>query len=109
MKAAAQSPPVDVFQAIADPTRRGLLDLLWAGERPVRQLAEPFAMSRPAISQHLRLLRDAGLVSERRVGRERLYRLRAERLREVSAWLARYERFWRERLDALGEHLEADP
>src|SRR5258707_3570770 len=64
------------LRAIADPTRRDLLGLLAEGEQPVNRLAEPFAMSRPAISQHLRVLRDAGLVTERRIGRERWYRLR---------------------------------
>ncbi len=69
-------------------------------------LAQPFAMSRPAVSQHLRVLRDARLVEERSVGRERLYRLRAERLRVVERWLRTYERFWQERLAALGDFLE---
>ena len=78
---------VDVYTAIADPTRRGLLDLLAEGERPVKRLAEPFAMTRPAVSQHLRVLREAGLVTERRVGRERRYRLRAAPLREVDEWV----------------------
>ncbi len=96
----------DVFRAIADPTRRDLLGLLAETEQPVNRLAEPFAMSRPAISQHLRILRDAGLVAERKVGRERFYRLEATPLRAVSEWAAQYERFWHERLDALGTYLE---
>jgi DNA-binding transcriptional ArsR family regulator len=100
---------VDVYTAIADPTRRGLLDLLAEGERPVKRLAEPFAMTRPAVSQHLRVLREAGLVTERRVGRERRYRLRAAPLREVDEWVGHFERFWRGRLEALGEHLERTP
>ena len=100
---------MDVFHAIADPTRRRLLDLLGEGERPVRSLAEPFDITRPAISQHLRILREAGLVSERRVGRERRYRIEPDRLREVSDWVARYERFWQDRLDRLGRHLEEAP
>ena len=102
----AEHTSVDVFHAIADPTRRRLLDLLGEGERPVRSLAEPFAITRPAISQHLRILREAGLVSERRVGRERRYRIEPDRLREVSDWVAQYEGFWRDRLDRLGKHLE---
>ena len=97
---------MDVFQAIAHPTRRRLLDELAAGEASVSRLASPFDMSRPAVSQHLRILREAKLVSERRVGRERLYRLEPEPLREVNDWLARYERFWTDKLEALGEYLD---
>ncbi len=94
-----------VFQAIADPTRRALLDLLRAGERPVKSLVERFEISQPAISQHLRVLRRAGLVSERRAGRLRLYRLHAGALAEVADWLAHYEEFWKTKLAALGRHL----
>ncbi|HEV7217023.1 MAG TPA: metalloregulator ArsR/SmtB family transcription factor [Chloroflexota bacterium] len=101
-----QASPGDVFQAIADPTRRGLLEMVAGGERPVKALAESFQMTRPAVSQHLRVLRDAGLVTERRVGRERRYRLRAGPLREVRDWVRQYDKFWQERLAALGEHLE---
>lgn len=96
----------ETFAALAHPVRRHLLDLLVEGERPVRTLAEPFAMSRPAISQHLRVLLDAGLVAERRAGRERLYSLEPERLHDAQEWLRKYEGFWRERLAALGTHLE---
>ena len=85
------------------------MDLLTDGEQPVKSLAEPFGMSRPAISQHLRVLRHARLVNERKVGRERCYRLCAAQLREVSDWLRKYERFWGEKLDALGEHLNEAP
>ena len=81
----------DVFQAIADPTRRTLLDLLREGEQPVKQLAEPFDMSMPAISQHLQILCEAGLVVQRRVGRQRLYRLNVEPLQAVISWLANYQ------------------
>jgi DNA-binding transcriptional ArsR family regulator len=108
MSATTEQPTADVFQAIADPTRRGLLDLLAAGEQPVTRLAAPFPMSRPAISQHLRVLRRAGLVSERRVGRERRYRLQPEPLREVSDWLRHYERFWLGKLAALGDYLDEE-
>jgi DNA-binding transcriptional ArsR family regulator len=99
----------DVFHAIADPTRRGLLDGLVAGEAAVGQLAASFDMSLPAISQHLRVLREAGLVTERRVGRERRYRVQPEPLREVVDWVQHFERFWNEKLDALGRHLEENP
>ncbi|MCU0495412.1 MAG: metalloregulator ArsR/SmtB family transcription factor [Chloroflexaceae bacterium] len=82
----------DVFHAIAHPARRKILDLLRAGDRPVKQLAAPFSISRPAISQHLRILLDAGLVTENRVGRERRYHLQAERLKDVQNWLDDYRR-----------------
>jgi len=98
--------PADVYLAIADPTRRRLLDLLGAGERPVNQLAVPFRMSRPAVSQHLRILRRVGLVDVKKDGRERRYRLRGEKLREVFDWVAHYEKFWSEKLKALGKYLD---
>ncbi|MCC5653218.1 metalloregulator ArsR/SmtB family transcription factor [Nostoc sp. XA013] len=96
----------DVFVVIADPTRRALLDLLRMGEQPVKQLAEPFSMSLPAISQHLQILCEAGLVEMRKAGRQRLYRLNPEPLKQISDWLADYEQFWQEKLDALGNYLE---
>jgi len=97
----------DTFTAIAHPIRRQILDMLVAGERPVRSIAQPFAASRPAISQHLRILLDAGLVTEQRDGRERRYRLRPERLREVEDWLQQYQQFWSQKLDTLGTYLDA--
>jgi DNA-binding transcriptional ArsR family regulator len=98
----------DVFAAIADPTRRAILDRLLTGEQPVKQLAEPFAMSLPAISQHLQVLCDAGLVQMRKAGRQRLYRLNPEPLRQVFNWIADYEQFWQHKLDALGNYLEEE-
>jgi DNA-binding transcriptional ArsR family regulator len=95
----------DVFHAIADPTRRALLDRLRQGELSAGRLARGFPVSRPAISQHLAVLRQAGLVSERRVGRERRYRLRPGLLQQAQAWLHDYEPLWSERLEALREHL----
>ena len=95
-----------VYEAIADPTRRSILDALAAGEQPVNRLAEPFVMSRPAVSQHLRVLREAGLVRERRVGRERRYSLDATPLGEVAIWIATYRRFWADRMDRLGAVVE---
>jgi DNA-binding transcriptional ArsR family regulator len=95
----------DIFHAIGDPTRRRLVDLLARGEQPVNDLASRFSMTRPAISQHLRILRLAGVVNSRRRGRERRYRLRPQRLREVYDWVAHYERFWPRKLKALGEYL----
>jgi DNA-binding transcriptional ArsR family regulator len=101
-----QSASADVFQVIADPTRRAILDLLLRGETPVKQLAEPFAISLPAISQHLQILCEADLVEMRRSGRQRLYKLKPEQLKQVSNWIANYEQFWQEKLDALGDYLE---
>lgn len=99
----------DIFQAIADPTRRAILDRLRDGEQAVKQLAEPFDMSMPAISQHLQVLCEVGLVTQRKEGRHRLYRLNPEPLREVSEWVNPYERFWQEKLDTLGKYLEENP
>ena len=96
----------DIFQAIADPTRRALLDILREGEQPVKQLAEPFQMTMPAISQHLQILCEAGLVQVRKSGRQRLYRLNPEPLKEVSTWITNYEEFWQEKLDKLSAYLE---
>ena len=105
---AAAPPGADVFHAIADPTRRQLLAMLRGGEQPVNRLADAFDVSRPAISQHLRVLREAGAVTERRVGRERRYRLRAVALREVARWVSQYERFWADRMDRLGAYLDRE-
>jgi DNA-binding transcriptional ArsR family regulator len=96
----------DVFHAIASPVRRALLDRLQQGECAVGELAEPFDVSVPAVSQQLRILLDAGLVEERRSGRQRLYSLRPGPLKEVSEWVARYEQFWSRRLKKLGAYLE---
>lgn len=100
---------VDVFRAIADPTRRAILDRLGEGEQPVSQLAQPFAITQPALSQHLRVLREAGLVRQRPDGRRRLYRLNAAPLKAVANWIDHYHRFWHERLEALDEHLRRNP
>src|SRR6266545_2717240 len=102
MTRTAQHATEDVFTAIAHPVRRRLLDLLAEGEQPVNRLATPFEVSRPAISQHLRVLLQVGLVSERR------YRLHPDRLRDVRDWLATYDRFWQDRLTALGAHLDKE-
>src|SRR5215470_1118334 len=93
-----QRTDTDVFTAIAHPVRRQILDLLTEHDMTVTHLAEPFQMSRPAISQHLRILLDAGLVEMREEGRSNYYRLMPDRLREVQRWLAHYERFWRGKL-----------
>jgi DNA-binding transcriptional ArsR family regulator len=95
----------DVFGAISHPARRRMLDLLAEADRSVNALARHFEMSRPAVSQHLRVLLDAGLVTERRHGRERRYYFVPERLAPVRDWVAHYERFWDDRLRRLQQHL----
>src|SRR2546428_14191940 len=84
----------DVFLAIAHPARRAILDDLRRGEQPVAALAAPHDMTLPAVSQQLRVLRRAGLVSERREGRQRYYRLQPEALQENRDWMPHYEKFW---------------
>jgi DNA-binding transcriptional ArsR family regulator len=95
----------DVFTAISHRARRQVLDLLTDTERSVGDIAAHFEMSRPAVSQHLRILLDAGLVTEQRHGRERRYRLVPARLGPVRDWIAHYERFWDDRLQRLQKHL----
>jgi DNA-binding transcriptional ArsR family regulator len=95
----------DVFGAISHPARRRMLDLLLETDRSVNTISESFQMSRPAVSQHLRVLRDAGLVTEQRHGRERRYRLVPERLAPVRDWIAHYERFWDDHLQRLQRQL----
>lgn len=95
----------EVFGAIAHPARRRMLDLLVETDRSVNVIAGYFQMSRPAVSQHLRILLHAGLVSEERHGRERRYRLVPARLRAVREWIRHYEGFWDERLEQLEKHL----
>jgi DNA-binding transcriptional ArsR family regulator len=97
-----------VFAALASPVRREILALLLDGPRPVNQLAAHFDMARPSVSEHLRLLLDAGLVSQARSGRHRLYELQAQPLAEVRAWLGPYERFWRDRLRTLRNLLDEE-
>ena len=98
----------DVFRAIADPTRRAILERLRAGPAPVNALAVDFAQTRPAISKHLRVLRDAALVAEKRVGRERVYRLHPRPLQQVAGWVEGYRAFWQGSLDNLKRYLESE-
>jgi DNA-binding transcriptional ArsR family regulator len=95
-----------VFEVVAEPNRRRILDELRSGERPVGALVGALAVSQPAVSKHLRVLRDAGLVEVRGDAQRRLYRLRAAPLRELDDWLAPYRAQWSERLDALEGHLD---
>jgi DNA-binding transcriptional ArsR family regulator len=94
------------FSALADPTRRAILARLAEGEASVKELAEPFEMSLPAISKHLKVLERAGLISRGRDAQWRPSRLQAEPLREVAAWIQDYRRFWEESFDQLAEYLE---
>jgi DNA-binding transcriptional ArsR family regulator len=94
-----------VFSAMADPTRRAILARLALGDSAVTKLAEPFAISLPAISRHLRVLESAGLISRRVEGRIHRCRLEAGPMKEAAQWIEFYRRFWQERLDALGEFL----
>src|SRR3954449_6397202 len=96
------------FQALADPTRRAVLDLLRRGNQPAGQIASAFPVSRPAISKHLRLLRRAHLVSEHREGRHRVYQLNPEPLRAVDSWLEHYRVFWTNSLNNLKAFVEAE-
>ena len=94
------------FTAIAEPARRQILELLRGRERSVNELVQRLKLSQPGVSKHLRVLREAGLVSVRPDGRRRWYGLRAEPLAELDAWLAPYREYWGGRLDALEQHLD---
>ena len=96
----------EAFRAVADPTRRAVLDLLRDGERTVSELCTQFDVSQPAISQHLKVLRDTGLVSVRRDGRVHYYKLEPLPLREVADWIEHYDQFWDDKLEALGKYLD---
>ncbi len=93
---------MEAVAALADPTRRRILEMLMDGETAAGRLAEAFPVSRPAVSRHLRVLRDAGLVRVRADGQRRVYALDPRPLAELDAWLEPYRRLWAERLDALG-------
>lgn len=96
------------FSALADPTRRAVLDLLRAGVRPAGEIARAFPVSRPAISKHLKILRRAHLVEERREGRHRMYQLNPEPLKAVDSWLEHYRNFWTASLTNLKSFVEAE-
>ncbi len=96
----------DVFAAIGDATRRQVLDMLSRESLPAGEIAARFQISRPAISQHLSVLRRVRLVAVERRGREQIYRLNPEPLRQVHDWIAHYNRFWTEKLGALGDYLD---
>jgi DNA-binding transcriptional ArsR family regulator len=100
--------PEATFQALADPTRRAVLDLLRRGSQPAGDIAGAFPVSRPAISKHLRLLRRAHLVQEHREGRHRVYRLNPEPLRAVDSWIEQYRAFWKMNLNSLKSFVESE-
>jgi DNA-binding transcriptional ArsR family regulator len=97
------------YAAVAEPSRRRILDLLREGERSVNDLVARLELSQPGVSKHLRVLREAGLVEVRPDGRRRWYALRAKPLAEVDEWLAPYRAHWSAQLDALERHLEENP
>ena len=97
------------FEVLAEPNRRRILDLLMAAERPVGELVDELSVSQPAVSKHLRVLREAGLVDVRSERQLRIYRVRPEPLRAVDEWLEPYRQLWASRLDKLERHLDAMP
>jgi DNA-binding transcriptional ArsR family regulator len=97
-----------MFGALANPTRRDVLDLLLDGPRTVADIAAHFDMARPSVSEHLKVLRDSGLVSETKDGRFRYYSINPGPLHELQTWLSPYERFWRDRLAAIGDILDEE-
>ena len=98
-----------VFDVVAEPNRRRILDLLRDDPRAVGELVDALALSQPAVSKHLRVLRNAGVVEVRARGQQRVYRLRPEPLQEIDEWLAPYREAWSRRLDALEKHLDQMP
>ena len=96
----------DAFNAVAEPRRREILDLLAAGERPVNDLVQLLGLTQPQVSKHLRVLREVGAVDVRDSGRQRLYRLNGHALKPIHDWVKTYERTWDERFEALDDVLE---
>jgi DNA-binding transcriptional ArsR family regulator len=98
-----------IFAALADPTRVRILDLLRERERSVGELVQEFRLSQPAVSQHLRVLKEAGVVASRADAQRRLYRIQPKPLRDLDGWLQKYRKFWADELDSLERHLDANP
>ena len=96
----------DVFQAIADPTRRQIINMIAQRSLHLNSVAEKFEMSRPAISKHIKILTECGLISIRQDGRHRYCEAKLEKLNEVSDWVEQYRKFWTQKLDALETYLE---
>lgn len=99
---------MDVFEAIAEPNRRKILALLQREDLPAGAVVDAMGMSQPGVSKHLKMLREAGLVSVRAEGQRRVYHLEPAKLAELDAWLAPYKRFWSAKLDALEDHLKRE-
>jgi DNA-binding transcriptional ArsR family regulator len=99
---------VSPFEAIAEPSRRRLLELLCGGERAAGELVEATGLSQPGVSKHLKLLREASLVSVRAEGQKRFYRLEAGELAALASWFQQFREFWADRLNALDDHLERE-
>jgi DNA-binding transcriptional ArsR family regulator len=100
---------MDVFAALADPTRRRIVELVGARELSAGEIAAEFQFSRPAVSRHLRVLRETGVLASRGDAQRRLYRVAPAALADLEAWVERTRGFWSARLDALGDHLEEKP
>jgi len=100
---------MDTFTAIADPTRRRIIESLSRNERSFGEIASQFQVSRPAVSQHLKALRQAGIVSVRADAQRRIYSINADGLKEIDTWLDQVRRFWNPRLDRLADALAAPP
>jgi len=96
----------DVFRAIADPTRRAIIEMVASGPMNLNTVAEQFHVSRPAISKHVRILEECGLIDIRQQGRERYVEAKLETMNEAAQWINQYSRFWNAKLDALGKHIE---
>ena len=99
---------MNTFVALGDPIRQRIVELLAEGDRDAGELAAQFEVSRPAVSRHLRVLRETGVVASREDGRRRIYSLRPESLDEIGQWVAKYRSFWAQRLNALEDHLTKD-
>ncbi len=100
------APKYDVFQAIADPSRRKILELLAEKERPISEISENFPMTRTAVVKHLTILSEAELIKGEKIGREKRYSLQSEPLRQVKDWVAYYEQFWDNKLSMLKHYVE---
>jgi DNA-binding transcriptional ArsR family regulator len=99
---------MDTFEAIADPTRRRIIELLGSESRNAGSIAAEFSVSRPAISRHLRVLRECGVVAVEEQAQQRIYHLNPDRLSEVAAWIARYTAFWHDPLSRLADYVESE-
>ena len=106
VRVARAATTADAFNAVAEPRRRAILDVLAGGERSVTDLVETLGLAQPQVSKHLRVLREVGAVAVRDVGRRRLYRVNADALRPIHDWVKPYERMWSDRFDELAAVLE---